>query len=103
MPLLRRLPASVLETWSPTAASISCRTTRRWWFRPHLRRPTPRPTPRGATRRESLSPVYPAAGSHLLADGRHPVGRHGWLYTTAGLRAAGSGLSNYSGAHVLSW
>ncbi len=56
----------------------------------------------GAAPRESISSVYLAAGSHLFADGCNPAGRHRRLYPTAGLRVAGSRLSDHSGAHVLS-
>src|SRR5208282_1263943 len=96
----------MLEMSSPTAASISCRTKPRSPFRTRLRRLPPRrprpPPPRGAAPREPIASVYPAAGSHIFADGRNPPGWSGWLYATAGLRIAGSRLSDHSGAHVLS-
>ena len=38
--------------------------------------------------RESVSPIYSAAGRDLAADGRHPAGRHRRLHPVAGLRAA---------------
>jgi hypothetical protein len=61
-----------------------------------------RPARAGAAPRESISSVYLAAGSHRFADGGNPPGRSCRLYTTAGLRIAGSRLSDHSGAHVLS-
>ena len=51
---------------------------------------------------ESIPPVHSPAGRHLAADGRHPPGRPGWLHAVAGLGAAGSGLPDHPGAHVLS-
>src|ERR1019366_9926653 len=60
------------------------------------------PTRTGAAPRESISSVYLAASCDLFADGCNPLGRSCWLYTTAGLRVAGSRLSDHSGAHVLS-
>src|ERR1035437_9958881 len=96
----------MLETLSPTAASISCRRTPQSLFRIRFRtrdRPSlPRPARTGAAPRESISSVYLAARCDLFADGCNPLGRHCWLYATAGFRLAGSRLSNHSGSHVLS-
>src|SRR5579863_2269708 len=89
---------SILETSWRTAASISCRTTRRWWFRTSR----PRRTPTGAARRESIPSIYPAAGSDVVANGCHFAGRYCQLYAIAGLGAAGSRLSDHSGGDVLS-
>src|ERR1700683_2656136 len=61
-----------------------------------------RPVRRGAAPRESISPVYLAAGCGLFADGCHSTGRDLWLYGAAGVRLAGSRLSDHPGAHVLS-
>src|ERR1700685_2849415 len=112
MAVKRRLPASALGTYSPTAASISCRTTLRSQFRTRLPSPitrpvtlpvpAPRPTALGAARREPISPVYSAHGGHLPGDGGHPVGWVGRLDAAACLLFAGGGLSDHSGAHVLS-
>src|SRR5208337_847372 len=96
----------MLETLSPTAASISCRRTSQSWFRVRLRRrgrpSLPQVARTGAAPRESISSVYLAACGDLFVDGCHPPGRNCWLYTTAGLRLAASRLSDNSGGHVLS-
>src|ERR1700733_2131769 len=98
--------------WSPTADSTSFRTT--------PRSPSTTTTARraaagtgirarmevarrsGAVRRESVEPVYPAAGSNIAADGRDISDWRGGLYATAGVGAATGRLSDDSGAHVLS-
>jgi len=49
-------------TWA-TAASISCRTTWRWWFRTRRRG-----HPAGSPAIESIPSIYPAAGSYGFAD-----------------------------------
>src|ERR1700723_3872835 len=56
----------------------------------------------GATRRESVSSVYFTAGGDFVADGRHSPRRPCRLHAAARLRAAGSRLSNYPSAYVLS-
>src|SRR5271154_5897024 len=90
--------ASTLEMLSPTAASTSCRTTPRSSFRTRL----PRPARTGAAPRESVSSVHLAASCDFFADGCDPPGRSRRLYATAGLRTAGSRLSDHSGADILS-
>ena len=62
----------------------------------------PPPSSRGATRREPVSPVYPAARCHLTHHGGYSPGRYGRLLATACLGSASGGLSHHSGSHVLS-
>src|SRR5580658_1341633 len=109
MPATRRLMASILETLSLPAASTNCRTTPRSSYRTSLRQETRAgTTPRrarvqvGAAPREPVSPVYSPAGCDLVAHGCHSLGGSRRLYATSGFRIAGSGLSDHSGAHVLS-
>src|ERR1700674_3659123 len=96
----------MLETLSPTAASISCRRTPQSLFRIRVRtrgRPSPpRPARTGAAPRESISSVYLAARCDLFADGCHSFGWHCGLHTTASLRLAAGRLPHHSGSHVLS-
>src|SRR5580658_1642049 len=89
--------ASTRETLSPTAVSISCRTTPKSSFRAS----PSRPARAGAAPRESVSSVYLAAGCDLLADGRNPPGWPRWLYAIAGFCLAGGRLSHHSGADLL--
>src|SRR5580698_2424910 len=93
---------STLATWSPTAASTSCRKILQLLFRTKLRPNLPQPARAGAAPRESIPPFYLAARRDLFAHGCNSAGRYCWLYPTAGLRLAGSRLSDHSSAHVLS-
>src|SRR6185295_1821537 len=52
--------------------------------------------------RESLPPLYSAAGGDGLVDDRHTAGRGRRLPATPGFRAASGRLSHHPGPHLLS-
>src|SRR5579862_4088233 len=60
------------------------------------------PMVKGRPSSESVANLYSAAGGDVPHDGRHRTGRHGRLFSIAGVRLAAGGLSDYPGPDVLS-
>src|ERR1700675_591194 len=82
----------------PIAASINCRTTRRWWY-PESLCPQAR---RGVALLESVPSVYSTTGCDGAADGGDHACRYCELHAIAGVGASAGGLSHDSNPDVLS-